>query len=102
MMTVVLQNESANTAITPSWDCGNNGIVVIELGRLVQQVPLDRQLSLPLNQCLRSIDQHFLPMHCQDRRDQKQEKLVTQILSQVRVVNAVEPLSLPAAGICTY
>ena len=73
--------------------CGNNGIVVIELGRLVQQVPLDRQLSLPLNQCLRSIDQHFLPMHCQDRRDQKQENLVTQILFQVRVVNA---LSLPA------
>ena len=101
MMTVVLQTESANTAITPSWDCGNNGIVVIELGRLVQQVPLDRQLSLPLNQCLRSIDQHFLPMHCQDRRDQKQENLVTQILFQVRVVNAVEPLSLPA-GICTY
>ena len=71
-------------------------MMVIELRAAFVQQVVDRQLSLPLNQCLRSIDQHFHTMHCQDRRlelftlrTSSSGNLVTQILFQVRVVNAV-------------
>ena len=85
-------------------------MMVIELRAAFVQQVLDRQLSLPLNQCLRSIDQHFHAMHCQDRR---LELFTLRTSSQQRKPS--DPNTLPSescqccshalpchASICTY
>ena len=85
-------------------------MMVIEPRSYIVQQVLDRQLSLPLNQCLRSIDQHFHAMHCQDRR---LELFTLRTSSQQRKPSDPNTLpsescqccshALPAASsICTY